>query len=275
MKKVVGISFSPRKLGNSEIAIKELVNNIPEDIDFEFIQINKYNIKQCIACYKCLFEGSKCKLDDDFYEVFNKILDADGLIFAVPSYFLGPNSSFKVFIDRFLISYNFYEKLYLKPVILISLAGVKPSGEGYLDLALKTTARALNLDVKGSAILYGALPGEVLLDDENKDTLKKLGKNLFGEDSQSFSKEQGNICTICGSNYFEFLENNFVKCIVCKNKGKIVIEDNSVNVYMEQTGESFYGTTEANQKHRKWLMNMKERFIAERKKLKEITKKYL
>ncbi len=275
MKKVVGISFSPRKLGNCEIAIKETVNNIPEDIDFEFIQISKYKIKQCIACYQCLFEGGKCKLDDDFYEVFNKVVKADGLIIAVPSYFLGPNSSFKVFIDRFLISYNFYKELYHKPTILISLAGVKPSGEGYLDLALKTTARALNLDVKGSAILYGALPGEVLLDEENLTTLKKLGKALFDNNGIEKDNLNGNICSICGSNYFEFLENNFVKCIVCKNKGKIVIEDNTINIYMEQTGEPFYGTKEANIRHKKWLMNMKERFISERKKLKEITKKYL
>ncbi len=274
MKKVVGISFSPRKLGNCEIAIKEIVNNIPEDLDFEFIQMSKFNIKQCIACYKCLFEGSKCKLDDDFYEVFNKIIEADGLILAVPSYFLGPNSSFKVFIDRFLISYNYYKQLYMKPTILITLAGVKPSGEGYVDLALKTTARALNLDVKGSAVLYGALPGEVLLDDDNIETLKRLAKNLFGE-KEKIIEEHGNVCSICGSNYFEFLENNFVKCIVCKNKGRIVIEDNKLNIYMEQTGEPFYGTKEANIKHKQWLMNMKERFISERKKLKEITKKYL
>ncbi len=274
MKKVVGISFSPRKLGNCEISIKEIVNNIPEDIEFDFIQMSKYNIKQCIACYHCLFEKGKCKLDDDFYKVFNKILEADGLIIAVPSYFLGPNSSFKVFIDRFLISYNYYKQLYLKPTILISLAGVKPCGEGYLDLALKTTARALNLNVKGSAVLYGALPGEVLLDDENKNILKNLAHKLFKEDSDNVDTA-GNICNICGSSYFEFLENNFVRCMVCKNKGKLILEDNSVNVYMEQSGEPFYGTKEANIRHKKWLMNMKERFINERKKLKEITKKYL
>ncbi len=275
MKKVLGIAFSPRKLGNCEIAIKEINNNIDEEHEFEFININKFNIKPCIACYNCLFEKGKCKLDDDFYTVLEKILNADALILAVPSYFLGPNSCFKVFLDRFLISYNYFEKLYNKKAVMLSIAGVPNGGEGYTDVALKTTARILNFNLVGSAVLYGALPGEIILNENNKNILKNLGKNLFKDNEEKLKElfECDICCNICGSNYFEFLENNFVRCIVCKNKGKIVMEDGKVNVYIEE-GEIFYGTKEANLRHKKWLMNMKERFISERKKLKEVAIKY-
>ncbi len=272
MNKVVGVSFSPRKLGNCEIAIKEIINNIPVDVDFELINMHKFKIEKCIACYQCLFKNGKCKIDDDFYTVFEKIINADALIFAVPSYFLGPNSSFKVFLDRFLISYAFYEKLYNKPAILISTAGLKNGGEGYVDLALKSAARVLNLNIKGSAIFYGALPGEILLNNEYKNNLKALGKKLFEQEMQG--DEDDFRCNICGSNYFEFHGNNFITCLVCKNKGKIVTEDGSVNVYIEKS-DVFFGTEEANLKHKKWLMSMKERFIKERDKLKELTRKYL
>jgi multimeric flavodoxin WrbA len=272
MKKILGISFSPRKLGNSEIAIREIANNIPEDIELEVINIHKYNIKKCIACYSCLFEKGKCKLDDDFFIVFEKLINADAFIFAVPSYFLGPNSSFKTFIDRFLISYAYFEKLYQKPAILVTLAGVPNGGEGYTDLALKTTARILNLKVKGEAVLYGALPGEVVINEENKSILKQLGKNFFSEDKE---EPIGNLrCNICGSNYFEFLDNNFVKCIVCKNKGKIICEGDKINVYIEE-GDAFFGTREANLNHKKWLMSMKERFLKERRELLNLWEKFL
>ncbi len=271
MKNIVGIAFSPRKLGNSEIAIKEIVNNFPEKVNFELINITKFNIKPCKACYKCLFGDGTCPIDDDFMEVFNKVKEADGLIIAVPTYFLGPNSSFKVFVDRFLISYKYFDKISEKPTILLTLAGVENGGEGYTDLALKSTARVLDLKVVGSAVLYGALPGEVVLNEENLKILKDLSTRFFTENEDKKIKEFN--CNICGSNYFEFLENNFVKCLVCKNKGKLVMEDNKINVYIEE-GELFFGSKEAKLRHKEWLKNMKNRFISEREKLKEIAKKY-
>ncbi len=271
--KIIGISFSPRKVGNCEIAIKEIANHFEEKVDFEFIRIYDYNIKPCIACYKCLFsQEGKCSIEDDFFKVFEKIIDADGLIFAVPSYFLGPNSSFKVFIDRFLISYAFFDKIHDKPVILLTIAGVENGGEGYTDLALKSTAKVLGFKVIGSEILYSALPGEVLLKEENKVKLKKLAK-LFFNSLKENEKEEKIKCNICGSNYFEFLDNGYVKCLVCKNRGRLVIEDNKFNIYIEE-GELFFGSKEAKLKHKEWLKNMKERFMNERNKLMEIIKKY-
>ncbi len=271
MKKIVGISFSPRRFGNCEISIKEIINNIPEEVNFDFIHIHKFNIKPCKACYSCLFGDGKCPIDDDFMEVFEKIINADGLILAVPSYFLGPNSSFKLFIDRFLISYAYFDKLYNKPTVLLTLAGVENGGEGYTDLALKSTARVLGLKVIKSAILYGALPGEVVLNEENIKILKEIGKNFFNDTESDFPQFR---CNICGSNYFEFLGNNFVKCIVCKNRGRLVVEeDGSLNVYIEE-GELFFGSKEAKLRHKEWLKGMKERFIKERDKLKEVVKKY-
>ena len=270
MKNIVGIAFSPRKLGNSEIAIKELVNNFPERVNFELINITNYNIKPCKACYKCLFGDGNCTIDDDFMNVFNKVKDSDGLILAVPTYFLGPNSSFKVFVDRFLISYKYFDKITEKPTILLTIAGVENGGEGYTDLALKSTARVLDLRVVGSAILYGALPGEVVLNEENLKKLKELSNKFFQEIKPEIKEFH---CNICGSNYFEFLENNFVKCLVCKNKGRLVIEEGKINVYIEG-GELFFGSKEAKLRHKEWLKDMKNRFISERNKLKEIIKKY-
>ncbi len=273
MKKVAGFSFSPRKLGNCEIAIKEIANNIREEFELDFVNVSKYNIKPCVACYSCLFNHGNCKIQDDFSILIDKIKQADALIFAVPSYFLGPNSSFKLMIDRFLTFYGYFEDIYNKPSILITTAGVKNGGEGYVDLALRVTARALNLDVVGSAILYGALPGEILLSQDNRDTIKSLAQKLFlnkVDENKLFT----NHCNICGSKYFEFLEYNSVRCLVCKNKGKIVFENGEFNIHIEN-GDIFYGSREATLKHRDWLMGMKERFINEREQLKELTRKYL
>ena len=270
--KVLGLSFSPRKLGNCEIAIKEIFLNLSPNIEYDFINISKYNLKPCIACYKCLFENEKCPLDDDFYEIFNKILDSDALIMACPSYFLGPNSSFKLFIDRFLISYNYHERLYNKETILISIAGIENGGEGYVDLSLLATARLLNLNVKEHLVLYAALPGEVILNSENKKKLKYAAEKLFVNKNVNKNEYQ---CNICGNQYFEFLDNNEIQCLVCKHKGSLQLVNNKIKVKMQKDNTIFYGDEEANLRHKEWLKNMKERFITERKKIKEVTRKYL
>ena len=42
--RVVGLVSSPRKGGNSEIAVKEVLRQLPEDWEKEMIRINELNI---------------------------------------------------------------------------------------------------------------------------------------------------------------------------------------------------------------------------------------
>ncbi len=66
MKKVLGLVVSNRKLGNSEILVKEILSNIPEECNRELIRLTDLEIKPCKACYRCLQPDSDCAVGDNF-----------------------------------------------------------------------------------------------------------------------------------------------------------------------------------------------------------------
>lgn len=99
MVKILGISGSPRKGGNTEI----LVNNAleaarGEGAETETFFLSGKKVEPCNACGAC--SSGTCVIDDDFMEVFNKMSEADGLIFASPSYFESMTPHMKALIDR-------------------------------------------------------------------------------------------------------------------------------------------------------------------------------
>jgi multimeric flavodoxin WrbA len=67
------------------------------------VHLSQLNVETCLACnhcqrkmaYKCIFDGM-----DDTEEVFNKMKDADILIYASPVYVFGVSSLLKRFIER-------------------------------------------------------------------------------------------------------------------------------------------------------------------------------
>lgn len=263
--KITGIAFSPRTTGNSEIAVKEIAHQI-SGAELTFFSMHDHHIKPCAACYRCLADGGSCPLDDDTDDIIQQIASADALIFAVPSYFMGPNGLFKNFIDRFLMSYQYMDRLADKPVVLVSIYGVEGHGEGYVDLALKATANVLNLDVKGSAEICAALPGEIMLNETSADELKRLAGCLI----EVGSCQPEGTCEVCGSDYFRFKPDQQVQCMICKNVG--TIGANGLPK-IEQTG-TFFGSEKELMLHKDWLLAMKARFHKEKARLFAVMKAY-
>ena len=102
MKKIVILSSSPRKMGNSDILCQQFKKGA-EEAGNSVEQINLYdkNIGLCRACYAC-FKTGKCVLHDDMYEILEKTQSADVIVVATPTYFLTMNGMLKTTIDRFL-----------------------------------------------------------------------------------------------------------------------------------------------------------------------------
>jgi len=92
MKKILGMVISPRKLGNSEILVKEIMSSIPEKCELQLIRLTDMKIDYCRACYHCLQPDVECPIDDDFNFVMKKIMEASALVIGVPVYLLGLHS---------------------------------------------------------------------------------------------------------------------------------------------------------------------------------------
>lgn len=99
-KKVLILSGSPRRGGNSDILCDEFAKGAKESgHEVEKIRVDEKNIGYCKACYACK-NGGVCAIKDDMAEVLQKMIDADVLVLASPVYFYSIDAQLKSVIDR-------------------------------------------------------------------------------------------------------------------------------------------------------------------------------
>ncbi len=99
-KKVLILSGSPRKNGNSDLLCDEFMKGTLESgNEVEKIRVAEKNIGFCRACYACK-ETGVCAIKDDMAEVLQKMIDADVIVLASPVYFYSIDAQLKALIDR-------------------------------------------------------------------------------------------------------------------------------------------------------------------------------
>ena len=100
MKKVLILSGSPRKGGNSDTLCDEFMQGALEaGNEVEKIFIAEKNIGYCKGCYACKNTGI-CAIKDDMAEVLQKMLNADVIVLSSPVYFYSISAQLKAVIDR-------------------------------------------------------------------------------------------------------------------------------------------------------------------------------
>jgi multimeric flavodoxin WrbA len=270
MKKILGIIGSPRRLGNCEIMVKEISNQLSILHELNLLRLQDFNILPCRGCYQCLFTKEHCVLDDDLNIVLKAMLEADALIVSAPTYFLSINASLKTLLDRGLSFYAHIEKLWDKPAVGVAVAGIEGK-EGYSRLAIQNFIKLIFADDKDSRVVYGALPGEVFLNEENKRTAAELASALF----KPTAEKKGPRCPQCGGDTFRFMDDTHVRCMLCSNSGSVNLSSKTPTFEIDESRHEFFLSKEAAIKHREWLLGMKSRFIQNKKALKEITLPYL
>lgn len=269
MKKVLGIIGSPRNLGNCEIMIKEISRQIPVSHELSLLRLSDFNILPCRGCYRCLPEGKQCVLKDDLNTVLQAMCDADALVVAVPTYFLSANACLKRLLDRGLSFYNHSQKLWHKPAVGIGIAGIA-GREGFTLLGVQSFLKLILAQEKGCRIIYGALPGEVFMRENNKKVAADLASALFGPVPEKLEPA----CPICGSDTFRFLGNSRVRCMLCSISGIMIVENGRPAFEMNRNEDIIFASAQEALKHRDWLLGMKHDFIEKKAALKKISIEY-
>ena len=99
-KKVLILSGSPRKDGNSDMLCNEFMRGaIESGNEVEKIRVAEKKIGFCTGCYACRNTGV-CAIKDDMAEVMQKLIDADVIVLASPVYFYSIDAQLKALIDR-------------------------------------------------------------------------------------------------------------------------------------------------------------------------------
>jgi len=96
--KILGICGSHRDESNTNKLVKKVAE--ASGCDFELIYLGKLDIKPCSGCGACMMNEGECSIRDDMDQVYEKLLQADGLIIGGPTYFFDINGAVKDFIDR-------------------------------------------------------------------------------------------------------------------------------------------------------------------------------
>ncbi len=123
--KILVIFGSPRQKSSYlvtqqfEAALRKLA-----DYEFEYIFLNKIDLKMCKGCHVCLFHGEeKCPLQDDTAAIFARMLQANGIIYVSPVYVSQVTGLMKNFIDRFSFLCH-RPQLYHQHSMVISTTGM-------------------------------------------------------------------------------------------------------------------------------------------------------
>lgn len=178
--KVLLINGSPRKGGNTYLALKEAAQELEKNgIETEIVGVGTKPVRGCIACSTCKTKGNnQCVFDDDICnEVSAKMAESDGLIVGSPVYYGQPNATVLALVQRMLYSNG--AAFNGKPV-----AGVAVCRRGGATAALQTLNmpfQLLNMPIVTSQywnIVYGRAEGEAALDAEGMQTMRSLAKNM-------------------------------------------------------------------------------------------------
>jgi multimeric flavodoxin WrbA len=102
--KVVAISGSPRKKGNTAKVLALLEELFGDKHELDIIEMASHQVHGCLGCYACMKNNREpgCAQQDDAIPIFERMMQSDLTIYASPLYWWGFSSHIKALIDRHL-----------------------------------------------------------------------------------------------------------------------------------------------------------------------------
>jgi multimeric flavodoxin WrbA len=157
--KMLGIIGSPRKNGNTEILMNEVLK-VAREAGFEtqMFLMSEKKVAPCDACGTC-FEVGDCVVQDDMQELYSMMEQADGIVFGSPVYFGSVSAQMKAIMDRM---FALLRRRALKDKVAGALVVTRRVGAINARSLLYSFCIAQGMIVAGGAIGYGREIGDVL-----------------------------------------------------------------------------------------------------------------
>ena len=177
MKKVLIISSSPRKNGNSQaLCVQFAAGAEAAGNQVQLIRLAEKKIGFCYACDGCMRNGGTCVQKDDMAEILRLFQKADVLVFATPIYFYGITAQMKTFIDR---TYPIWQNLGEKEVYYIISAGL---GKDIIDRSLGDldgfVEHLEKYDIKGRIYATEVMDAGLVKETELMNTAYLMGRSV-------------------------------------------------------------------------------------------------
>jgi len=246
--KILGLNGSERKLGNTEILVKEALMGAEEEgAQVEMLRLTDYKVFPCDGLAPCVFGNKRCNLEDDFNFIVDKIFESDGVVLGTPCYILESTAIIKQLIDR-VFSVNYRSGARGKPATVIvpyATRGWTP----YAFLQPNILFLMLGMEVIDRALVHTQAMNEVVLYDRALARARQMGRDVAkaAKAGDTFYRGEPGICPICQDRVLRILrDDKTVECGVCGIRGKITVEKGKIKVRFDKDGISNHRFTQEN-----------------------------
>lgn len=221
--KILGLVGSYRKLGNTEVLVKEALMEAQRlGAEVNTLRLTNLRIESCKGCMACAFKQEECRIQDGWRTFQDSLIENDAVILGAPTYLLGPAGIIKMITDRNVaLQYGAIQRIG-KPGAIIGVSGIRGWGPFTLPM-LNVFMFTSGLRIVDQVMFYAQGPGEILLDDSAMKRARKVGANVFEAASKPAEKrtyrgERG-ACPVCHQNLFS-VKNGILECALCQAKAE-------------------------------------------------------
>lgn len=200
--KVLIINGSPRKDGNTAIAIREMEQVFQQKgVEVETVQIGNQDVRGCIACGSCAKNG-KCVFNDVVNELAPKFEEADGLVVASPVYYASANATLIACLDRLFYSTPFDKTMKVGASVVCARRGGCSATFDELNKYFTIS----NMPIASSQYwnsIHGRVQGEAEMDEEGRQTMRALARNMtflmksiaLGKEAYGYPEKEPRVAT--------------------------------------------------------------------------------
>ncbi len=175
--KVLMLNGSPRKDGNTEIALKEMEQIfVSQGIETETVQVGNREVRGCIACLQCRKTG-RCVFSDLVNEIAPVFEKADGIVVASPVYYASANATLVAFLQRLFYSTPFSKSMKVGAAVAAARRGGLTSTFDELNKFFTISGMPVASGQYWNGI-HGAAAGEAVEDREGLQMMRTLAKNM-------------------------------------------------------------------------------------------------
>jgi multimeric flavodoxin WrbA len=181
--KVIGLNASPKGKDSNTLRLVKavLAGAKDEGAETELVDLYTLRIEYCTACGTCYAKG-ECTLLDDFPNLFDRMMNAEGIVLGAPNYIDSVPAPMKALFDRMADAIH-CQMLTGKFGCSVCTAGGSGEQEvaGYMNKVLTTLGTTV---VGGIGVAIGRNPAALgKAEKEAHEMGKKLAQSIRGEHS--------------------------------------------------------------------------------------------
>lgn len=174
--KIVAINGSERDGNTAAVLRHAALVALDRGVEFEAINLREIQMLRCGPCGDCNDRRIRCEQTDDVPTVVDKMIAADGIIYAAPVHGFGTASLMQTFIERAGVGYlRFDRPLSNKVAGIISVARRYSAGEVWAQLTVNALLNRMIIVGSGFPAEVHALHlGDAAKDEEGMTNVSRL-----------------------------------------------------------------------------------------------------